>query len=56
VRTLIERTLVEAGRHVPMEDVQKEIVAKRYSLYSHYSIDPKTGVRFGPEGFITHGD
>jgi mannose-6-phosphate isomerase-like protein (cupin superfamily) len=47
---------VEAGKHMPMEDVQKEIAAKKYSPYSHYNVDPKTGVRFGPEGFITHGD
>jgi len=47
---------VEAGVHVPMDDVQKEIEKGRYSPYSHYNITPETGVRFGPEGFITHGD
>jgi quercetin dioxygenase-like cupin family protein len=47
---------VEAGRHVPMEEVEKEISARKFSPYSHYSIDPQTGVRFGPAGFITHGD
>jgi quercetin dioxygenase-like cupin family protein len=47
---------VEAGRHVPMEEVEKEIAAKKYSPYSHYSIDPDNGVRFGPPGFITRGE
>jgi len=47
---------VEAGKHVPMEEVQKEIEAKSYSPYSYYSITPEEGVRFGPEGFITHND
>lgn len=47
---------VEAGKHVPMEEVQKEIEAKSYSPYSYYSINPEEGVRFGPEGFITHND
>jgi mannose-6-phosphate isomerase-like protein (cupin superfamily) len=47
---------VEAGVHVPMEEVEKEIASDRYSPYSHYNITPETGVRFGPEGFITHGD
>jgi quercetin dioxygenase-like cupin family protein len=47
---------VEAGRHVPMAEVQKEIESGRFSPYSYYSVDPDTGVRFGPEGFITHSD
>jgi mannose-6-phosphate isomerase-like protein (cupin superfamily) len=47
---------VEAGRHVPMEDVQREIDSGSFSPYSHYSVNPEQGVRFGPEGFITHGD
>ena len=47
---------VEAGRHVPMEEVEKEIASGKYSPYSHYSIDPESGVRFGPPGFITHGE
>jgi uncharacterized cupin superfamily protein len=47
---------VEAGRHVPMEDVQREIESGKFSPYSHYNVSPETGVRFGPEGFITHGD
>jgi mannose-6-phosphate isomerase-like protein (cupin superfamily) len=47
---------IEAGKHVPMDEVQKEITARKFSPYSHYNVDPKTGVRFGPEGFITHGD
>lgn len=47
---------VEAGVHVPMEDVRREIESGRFSPYSHYSITPAEGVRFGPEGFITHAD
>lgn len=47
---------VEAGRHVPQEEVEREIASGRFSPYSHYSITPADGVRFGPEGFITHSD
>ena len=47
---------IEAGRHVPMEEVQKEIESGKFSPYSYYNIDPDTGVRFGPEGFITHSE
>lgn len=47
---------VEAGKHVPMEEVEKEIASGSYSPYSHYNVDPETGVRFGPPGFITHDD
>lgn len=47
---------VEAGRHVPMDEVQKEIESGKFSPYSFYNVAPDTGVRFGPEGFITHGD
>ena len=47
---------VEAGKHMPMEEVQKEIDAKSFSPYSYYSVNPEEGVRFGPEGFITHND
>lgn len=47
---------VEAGIHMPMEEVEKEIAAKKFSPYSHYSINPEEGVRFGPEGFITRAD
>jgi hypothetical protein len=39
-----------------MEDVQKEIESGKFSPYSYYSINPEEGVRFGPEGFITHND
>jgi quercetin dioxygenase-like cupin family protein len=45
---------VEAGVHVPMEDVEKEIASGKFSPYSFYSVNPEEGVRFGPEGFITH--
>lgn len=45
---------VEAGVHMPMEEVEKEINSGKFSPYSHYSINPEDGVRFGPEGFITH--
>ena len=47
---------VEAGRHVPMVEVEKEISARKFSPYSLNSFDPESGVRFGPAGFITHGD
>jgi quercetin dioxygenase-like cupin family protein len=47
---------VEAGVHVSAEDVRHEIESGRFSPYSHYTITPAEGVRFGPEGFITHGD
>lgn len=47
---------VEAGIHMPEEEVRKEIEGGRYSPYSFYSIDPDTGIRFGPEGLIAHAD
>jgi mannose-6-phosphate isomerase-like protein (cupin superfamily) len=47
---------VEAGKHVPMEEVQAEIESGSFSPYSYYSVNPEEGVRFGPPGFITHGD
>ncbi|WP_275261697.1 cupin domain-containing protein [Jiangella aurantiaca] len=47
---------IEAGKHVPMEEVEREIASGDFSPYSQYSIDPETGVRFGPPGFITRGD
>ncbi len=47
---------VEAGVHMPMEEVLKEIESGVFSPYSHYRITPTEGVRFGPEGFITHSD
>ena len=47
---------VEAGKHMPMEAVQREIESGSFSPYSYYSVNPQEGVRFGPEGFITHGD
>ncbi len=39
---------VEAGVHVSMEEVEKEIAAQDYSPYSWYRIDPEAGVKFGP--------
>jgi quercetin dioxygenase-like cupin family protein len=47
---------VEAGIHVPEEQVREEIEKGEYSPYSYYNIDPETGVRFGPPGFISHAD
>jgi quercetin dioxygenase-like cupin family protein len=47
---------VEAGVHMPMEEVEAEIAAGKFSPYSYYSITPDEGVRFGPAGFITHDD
>ena len=47
---------VEAGKHVSMEDVEKEIGSGDFSPYSHYSITPEEGVRFGPPGFITRSE
>lgn len=47
---------IEAGKHVSPEEVEREIASGRFSPYSHYSITPEEGVRFGPEGFITHSD
>lgn len=47
---------VEAGIHMPLEDVQREIDSKKFSPYSYYTIAPDTGVRFGPPGFISHND
>ena len=45
---------VEAGVHMPMDEVEKEIASGKFSPYSYYSVNPQDGVRFGPEGFITH--
>ena len=45
---------VEAGVHMPMDEVEKEIASGKFSPYSYYSVNPEDGVRFGPEGFITH--
>lgn len=47
---------VEAGIHLPMEEVEKEIRGGEFSPYSWYNISPDDGVRFGPEGFIRHVD
>lgn len=47
---------IEAGVHVPIDEVQREIDSGRFSPYSYYSITPSEGVRFGPEGFISHPD
>lgn len=47
---------VEAGVHVPMDEVEKEIASGKFSPYSHYSVSPEEGVRFGPPGFISHND
>ncbi|MHB2022445.1 MAG: cupin domain-containing protein, partial [Mycobacteriales bacterium] len=47
---------VEAGIHMPEEAVAKEIASGEFSPYSYYRVDPQTGVRFGPEGFIRHAE
>lgn len=47
---------IEAGKHVPMEEVEREIASGDFSPYSYYSVDPEKGVRFGPPGFIVRGD
>ena len=47
---------VDAGINMPMEEVEKEIAAAKFSPYSYYSVNPTDGVRFGPEGFISHSD
>lgn len=47
---------VEAGIHMPVEEVKEEIASGKYSPYSYYSVDPERGVRFGPEGLIRHTD
>lgn len=47
---------VEAGIHVSEDQVRQEIASQEYSPYSYYSIEPETGVRFGPPGFISHAD
>ena len=45
---------VEAGIHVPADEVQKEIQAARWSPYSWYRIDAdaERGVEIGPPGFL----
>jgi|GEM_PF-2548635 len=40
---------VEAGIHMTMEQVEKEIASGDYSPYSWYNIDPDEGVTFGKE-------
>lgn len=47
---------VEAGIHMSEDQVRQEIASQEYSPYSYYSIEPETGVRFGPPGFISHAD
>jgi quercetin dioxygenase-like cupin family protein len=47
---------VEAGIHMSEDAVREEIDKHEYSPYSYYNIDPGTGVRFGPPGFISHAD
>ncbi len=40
---------VEAGVHMTMEEVEKEIASGDYSPYSWYEIDPEQGVTYGQD-------